>query len=561
MTTLIEKYNFPFSLKDLIIWGIIALLAYMVGVGTIKIVAEKTLGSIFRNYIPAFVIVLVLLFFLFNRDNDILKMIFDKSTISFKSALIGTLIAVGLGFVVPFFAGWGMLYVPVLIVLCGSFLISIYFLINGNVCNAIITFILSYPFILFLQWEFKNIKFLGIYNPLLLGPFSLNPDFVFLLTIFLLFVLLYFYRQTKYKERNRSFLNVSVMIYGIALFISVVMSGDILFSARKFFLGPGMFIMVYILISNNVNTMKEVNKVLLSTVSSMFLLILLSNYFYWQNIGNLIFNPEASYGSMYEFPVFMMGTARSIIILFCIPILLALLLLSKDLKKKMIFLSGILLLLLGVFTQQTRAPIIVLAISLLFFIKNRILYIPLIIVLSISMIYWNVIIDNYYPRFKIMYESKSLYVIDRSRVSGLKGGLEMGLENPIVGVGFGMWGKNVHLYSSPEFYRNEFGQFNKAYLRNPHNQILSYFSETGIIGLLGWIILTVTVMKETLYIYRRANNDFSKTIALAFLSIFTGMLVGGLARYTPITQTPLFFAILVGLLIPLKKICVEKSVS
>ena len=561
MTTLIEKYNFQFSLKDLIIWGIIALLAYMVGVGTVKIVTEKTLGSIFRNYIPAFSIALVLLVFLWNPEKDIFKIIFSKSTISFKSALIGTLIAVGLGFVVPFFAGWGLLYVPVLIVLCVSFLISIYFLINGNVVNGIITFILSYPFILFLQWEFRNIKFLGIYNPLILGPFSLNPDFVFLLTIFLLFVLLYFYRQTKYKERNRSFLNVSVMIYGIAIFISVVMSGDILISSRKFFIGPGMFIMVYILISNNVNTMKEVKKILLSTVSSMFLLAMLSNYFYWQSLGNLIFNPESSYGLMYEFPVFLMGTARSIIILLCIPVLLALLLLAKDLKKKMIFLSGFLLLLLGIFTQQTRVPVIVFAVCFLFFIKNKILYIPLIIVVSISMIYWNVIIDNYYPRLKEMYESRSLYEIDKSRVFGLQGALEMGLANPITGVGFGMWYKNVHLYTSPEISRNEFGKFKKEYLHNPHNQMLYYFSETGIIGLLGWIILTITVMKEALYVYRRANNDLSKTIALALLSIFTGMLVGGLARYTPITQTPLFFAILVGLLIPLKKICVEKSIS
>ena len=559
MTTLIKKSNFTYSLRSLIIWGIIAILAYMVGVGTMKIVAEKTLGSIFRNYIPAFVIAAILLFFLFNREKDMFKMIFYKSTISLKSVLIGTFIAVGLGFVVPYFAEWGLLYVPVLIALCASFLISIYFLISGNILNGMLTFILSYPLFKFLQFDFGHVKFLGVFNPLVLGPFSLNPDFVFLLTIFSLFGLLYFYKQTGYMETVKSTINIGVMIYVVAMFISVVTSSDILFSARKYLLGPGIFIMVYVLISNNVNTMKEVKIVLLFAVGSMVMLAIISNYFYWQSLGMATFNPELAYGSMYEFPVFLMGTSKSIITLLSISLLVAFWLLEKDLKKKIFFLSVVLLLILVIFTQQTRLPVIVLATFFLFFIKNKNIYIPFIIVVVIGLMNWNTILDIVFPRFKVILEAKSLYDIDVTRAYGIKGGLEMGSDNPITGVGYGMWDSNVHLYSSPRIYRDELGQFKREYMGSPHNQILDYFAQTGIIGVLGWIILTFTMLKETLFIYLRANNDFIKTITLALLSIFTGLLVGGLAGYMPIKNTPIFFAILVGLLIPLKKICLEKT--
>ncbi|WP_296823463.1 O-antigen ligase [uncultured Megasphaera sp.] len=190
--------------------------------------------------------------------------------------------------------------------------------------------------------------------------------------------------------------------------------------------------------------------------------------------------------------------------------------LKNKIKGKLSFESAIFVLvsLLGVFVlllNKTRGAVIGLAIGgiILFLVsyKNGNIYnftkkkwiASLIIlgILCVMSVFSNTMVHRSY---------------DFERILLWKSSYHMWQDYPVFGVGFGNWNKQYPNYISP--LAKEPG------LTIPHNVLLSFYSETGIIGGTGFLIFTLgTIVILARKIYKYPDNIFYKIAFWSFITI------------------------------------------
>ena len=87
---------------------------------------------------------------------------------------------------------------------------------------------------------------------------------------------------------------------------------------------------------------------------------------------------------------------------------------------------------------------------------------------------------------------------------------QMILDNPIIGVGPGLWGKKyVEQYQLKEETQN---------LGHSHNNMLQIASESGILGLIGFLGFSIFVICKSLKNYIRTRNTYDLLILVGFIS-------------------------------------------
>ena len=117
---------------------------------------------------------------------------------------------------------------------------------------------------------------------------------------------------------------------------------------------------------------------------------------------------------------------------------------------------------------------------------------------------------------------------DFERILLWKSSYHMWQDHPVFGVGFGNWNKQYPNYISP--LAKEPG------LTIPHNVLLSFYSETGIIGGTGFLIFTLgTIVILARKIYKYPDNIFYKIAFWSFITITChGMVDTGLTYRTAV---------------------------
>ena len=87
---------------------------------------------------------------------------------------------------------------------------------------------------------------------------------------------------------------------------------------------------------------------------------------------------------------------------------------------------------------------------------------------------------------------------------------QMILDNPIIGVGPGLWGKKyVEQYQLKEETQN---------LGHSHNNMLQIASESGILGLIGFLGFSIFIICKSLKNYIRKRNTYDLLILVGFIS-------------------------------------------
>jgi hypothetical protein len=84
---------------------------------------------------------------------------------------------------------------------------------------------------------------------------------------------------------------------------------------------------------------------------------------------------------------------------------------------------------------------------------------------------------------------------------------------PLLGVGPG----NSYVY-----------MLKRSSIGTPHNQYLNLLVEVGLVGLVCWLWFLVQALRTGLQIYRRARDPEHVTLALGWLGLFAGMVVGSI---------------------------------
>ena len=177
------KLHHKLNLNKVLLVLLIILFGYSVSGAMFDIMGERTLGSIFRHFLPTtpylFLITLISLY-------DIRRVSFSglvprlpsniNLEVIFKRLLWPFLLAVFVGwFSSQYLAPLGLLYLPVILAVIISLIVSCYCMLTERKVLAVILFFATIPFLFFIQsnlWqildqvEFVELKISGVPVPL-----------------------------------------------------------------------------------------------------------------------------------------------------------------------------------------------------------------------------------------------------------------------------------------------------------------------------------------------------------------------------------------------------------
>ena len=260
----------------------------------------------------------------------------------------------------------------------------------------------------------------------------------------------------------------------------------------------GLFLTVYALVKNN----KSIQSFLLIsfiTAGSILLIKDLYNFFSWYGLSS----------GRYLIGSFYWHNQMAGFIVILIPLLLSLFLLIKNLYLKFVLLSAILISLIAiVFTYSRGGWLSLIASLLLFFvlsfkkIKSHIK--PLFIMFTIFMIFGFVVlkpanIGKKAESVKTELSSQTRSVSGNLRITVWQNTFQMIKDNPIFGVGPGVFGESYYKYQNVPW----------LYAKNAHNHYLEYVAELGIVGFFLFAAITINAIFMVLA-ERKALGDYAK---------------------------------------------------
>lgn len=189
-------------------------------------------------------------------------------------------------------------------------------------------------------------------------------------------------------------------------------------------------------------------------------------------------------------------------------------------KLKIVFLLLFLINIPAIIFENTRIIWIELAIILPFIIlsciKNKIKALSSIILLLVCIISFFAISPSSINRFSGISDTDYKNQSNYERILMWQSATKMFIDYPITGVGIG----NYHEQYMNN-YRSPLSRENQAH---PHNVLLTFLSETGILGTLGYLSLFIYLYYYTIKNYIRKKDVFS----LAFLSCLLAFSINSL---------------------------------
>jgi len=188
--TFVEKID----VQKIILYVLITLFAYSISGAIFKILEEGTLGSIFRNLLRTtpylFLIILISMYdagrFSFSSLFPTIPVNINKNLILKRYSWI-LLLAIIIGLISSTrLVSLGLLYVPVIIFVIGSLIISCYCMMSEKRFYGILIFLAAIPFLFFIQREHTQIGF----EELKFSKLTISLDVINIIIISLFFFLL-----------------------------------------------------------------------------------------------------------------------------------------------------------------------------------------------------------------------------------------------------------------------------------------------------------------------------------------------------------------------------------
>jgi O-antigen ligase len=110
----------------------------------------------------------------------------------------------------------------------------------------------------------------------------------------------------------------------------------------------------------------------------------------------------------------------------------------------------------------------------------------------------------------------------RFRIGMLTQAYDIGLKSPIFGVGLGNFYDNLPLFGKKNIYTISplKTKDNLSLLQHPHNSLAQTFVESGLFGLLAFLLLLGYFVKEDVEILFGKENNLEKALIVGFWSLF-----------------------------------------
>ncbi len=293
----------------------------------------------------------------------------------------------------------------------------------------------------------------------------------------------------------------------IPLFFSPDLGAALKIWLRTYFLRGTLFLLLII----SFNQKKQYLLVLLALISSFTL----------SSLACLILGPDPQYGTrvggFYGHPMIYAGFSC-----IALPFFIFKLIFEKKLIKKLIFLSiSIFFFSLLILNGTRGAWIAVFLVSSLLLVvsklswKNVLFFLPIFLCLSIVSIQSSSEISN---RIKSL--SNPQMHLQSERILLWKSSFEMFKDHPLTGVGLGNYASQYkNNYMSP--------LAKERTLTRAHSNIFQLIGESGLFGLVGYLIITFGLLYKASLMYLVKKNRIGILIASSIICLF----VQGLTEY------------------------------
>lgn len=142
---------------------------------------------------------------------------------------------------------------------------------------------------------------------------------------------------------------------------------------------------------------------------------------------------------------------------------------------------------------------------------------------------------------------------DDERLYFWESSYHMWQEHPILGVGFSNWQQQYRdIYVLPEAQERDVPQ--------PHNMIAFFFSTTGIVGGVSFLVLMVSTVIISIRQYYKTREAVYLLVLWAFLSAYIhGMVDSGITNKSAMREFCAYYGIILGYLYYQKKIIADKN--
>lgn len=387
-----------------------------------------------------------------------------------------------------------------------------------------------------------NSNYKSIFNYIILTCFTLyaftfllDMKINFLTTSFIFCIILY----SILKKNNLISINLSkdiktlnyvLFIFLILILISTIYTESSLSTYRSRFLSPllGLFIFYFY-------PFKQKHLILIFLSFSFILLINSLIIIYQFSQGN-IGRPTGMVGNHYMFLAVFNTLILPIIFCFC---------LSKNVPSKLRIFFAITLIfnIPAIVFENTRIVWISLFISFMIVILlskiniKRILLIFISIFISIFILLQ--ISPNSLTRLKsisdISYQNQSNY----ERLLMWQSATNMFIDHPIYGVGIdNYYNEYIHNYRSP---------LSREKQHHPHNVLLTFLSETGLLGTFGYVTLFLYLFYHSIKTYIKNYNIFALAYLACLISFTINSLTDSIFSQIGYGKCTTFFWIITGL--------------
>ena len=542
------------DVRKIVLYVLTLLFAYSISGAIFKIMAEGTLGSIFRHLMsttPYLLLIIIVSMYDVGRfsftslvpsipTNINLNLILKRySWILLIAVIIGFLSSIRL-------INLGLLYVPVIIFVIGSLIISCYCMISEKRVYSIVMLMAAIPFLFFIQREHGRIGF----GYLTISELTIPLSVIYLIIIFLFFLVANRSSRVMTISKNERYLLSMFGILAIAAIFPIIFSKDPYHSVVYYFLTIIIpFIYFYILLKS-IKSINDVRIYITVLIFSVFIYQFFALYYRYQ-IGG-IESVTTGLAGMESMRFLWTGFSATLIPLI-ITYQIAMYNLNKGWIRTVFGFSFLFMLIILIFKNNRSSALGILVCLLIFVYYYRIgtakkIYFFIVGLCSL------VIIGSYLPvvfeilqlhrlvdTYSHMSAGVSLDIVSSNRIDIWHSAINMIRDFPIFGVGPGMWDAYIPQYSlDPYFYRNIFGIVIKYYSIDPHNIYLLMWLDYGLIGFLCFLVILYTILKIGVSTIKSSSSMFIRKISIASLASIFAFITMGFFTMRFIGETLLF---------------------
>jgi len=531
------------DVKKILLYFLILFFAYSISGAVFKVLAERTLGSIARGIMPTLpILFLIVLFTLYDMSRlsfaSFLPRIPQKISIkSFLRKIIWVIIlAIPFGlFVIKFLSKHSILYTPIIFFSLAALVLSIYYIIRGNLLNATVIFLITLPLLTFLSRDiFWGSRFTTYYSNTSKATVIIALSGYYLLIMFIFYLISIKQGKTQHKITSKPLIKLTYFFFIYSLF-SVLMSKDIPLSFFYYLMEIAAPVVFFIFLLKAMNNTKDIILLVKIMTFCLFLYCFFGVYFILLGQAEEVFAK-----GLHQFATtseFIASSYLGLVAVCGIFLSFINVKLNKRFILKTLFLIIAIFFIIIVIWNNARSSQLGLlsGMGYLFVVSNvrRIIkvYTTILVVAVVLHLFF---FEKFVP---VLYQVRILEMIKNiiagnpikylefTRFELWKEAIEMIKDHPFFGIGAGMWKEYTFLYGERLYaFPDIHGIWRWKSSSDAHNQFLIYAVYYGMPILLSLCSIIFLIFNKAALLVKKCS-DISKNIINGVMSVFVACII------------------------------------